>query len=86
MNITSIAGLVTLPLRTAYSPAKSAVIRLTQILAFEWGAQNITVNAVALGYVKTKLVAELLDKGILNEEILVKRTPLKCPLDVTNIL
>ena len=87
VNIASIAGLVTFPLRTAYGPAKSAVIRLTQILALEWAAQNITVNAVAPGYVKTKLVAELLDKGILNEETLIKRTPLGrigTPADVVN--
>ena len=87
VNIASIAGLVTFPLRTAYGPAKSAVIRLTQILALEWAAQNITVNAVAPGYVKTKLVAELLDKGILNEETLIKRTPLGrigTPEDVAN--
>jgi NAD(P)-dependent dehydrogenase (short-subunit alcohol dehydrogenase family) len=87
VNIASIAGLVTFPLRTAYGPAKSGVIRLTQILALEWAAQNITVNAVAPGYVKTRLVAELVEKGLLDEEILVKRTPLGrigTPEDVAN--
>jgi len=87
VNIASISGLVTFPVRTAYGPAKSAVIRLTQILALEWAAQNIRVNAVAPGYVKTELVAELLDKGILNEELLVKRIPLGrigTPADIAN--
>ena len=87
VNIASIAGLVTFPLRTAYGPAKSGVIRLTQILALEWAAQNIRVNAVAPGYVKTELVAELLEKGILDEAILIKRTPLGrigTPKDVAN--
>jgi NAD(P)-dependent dehydrogenase (short-subunit alcohol dehydrogenase family) len=87
VNIASIAGLVTFPLRTAYGPAKSGVIRLTQILALEWAAQNIRVNAVAPGYVKTELVAELLEKGILDEAILTKRTPLGrigTPNDVAN--
>jgi NAD(P)-dependent dehydrogenase (short-subunit alcohol dehydrogenase family) len=87
VNIASIAGLVTFPLRSAYGPAKSGVIRLTQILALEWAAQNITVNAVAPGYVKTELVAELLEKGLLDEGALVKRTPLGrigTPEDVAN--
>ncbi len=87
VNIASIAGLVTFPLRTAYGPAKSGVIRLTQILALEWAAQNITVNAVAPGYVKTDLVAELVGKGLLDEEVLSKRTPLGrigTPEDVAN--
>jgi len=87
VNIVSIAGMVTFPLRTAYGPAKSGVIRLTQILALEWAKKNITVNAVAPGYVKTDLVAGLLKDGVLNEEILVKRTPLgriATPSDVAN--
>lgn len=87
VNIVSIAGLVTFPSRTAYGPAKSGVIRLTQILALEWAKNNITVNAVAPGYVKTDLVAGLLKDGILNEETLAKRTPLgriATPSDVAN--
>lgn len=87
VNIASIAGLVTFPLRTAYGPAKSGVIRLTQILALEWAAQNVTVNAVAPGYVKTELVTELLEEGLLDEATLAKRTPLGrigTPQDVAN--
>ena len=76
VNIASIAGLVTFPRRSAYGPAKSGVIRLTQILALEWAARNITVNAVAPGYVKTELIAKLVEKGLLDEEALAKRTPL----------
>jgi NAD(P)-dependent dehydrogenase (short-subunit alcohol dehydrogenase family) len=76
VNIASIAGMVTFPRRTGYGPAKSGVIRLTQILALEWAAHNITVNAVAPGYVKTELVAKLVEEGLLDEETLAKRTPL----------
>jgi NAD(P)-dependent dehydrogenase (short-subunit alcohol dehydrogenase family) len=76
VNIASIAGMVTFPRRTGYGPAKSGVIRLTQILALEWAAHNITVNAVAPGYVKTELVAKLVEEGLLDEEALAKRTPL----------
>ncbi|NQT74004.1 MAG: glucose 1-dehydrogenase [Chloroflexi bacterium] len=76
VNIASIAGLVTFPRTSAYGPAKSGVIRLTQILALEWAAHNILVNAVAPGYVKTELAAKLMEEGIWDEEALVKRTPL----------
>lgn len=89
VNIASITGLVTFPVRTAYGPAKSAVIRLTQVLALEWAAQNIRVNAVAPGYIRTEMVAELLAKGILNEGSLVKRIPLGwigTPADIANVV
>ncbi len=87
VNIASIAGLVTFPRRSAYGPAKSGLIRLTQILALEWAKKNITVNAVAPGYVKTDLVTELIKDGVLDEETLAKRTPLgriATPSDVAN--
>jgi len=87
VNIASIAGLVTFPRRSAYGPAKSGVIRMTQILALEWATKNITVNAVAPGYVKTELVSKLIDDGLLDEKTLAKRTPLgriATPSDVAN--
>ena len=40
-----------------YSAAKSAVVGLTKTLAKEWGQFKINVNAVAFGFVETRLTA-----------------------------
>ena len=76
VNVASIAGINAFPMRTAYSPAKSAVIMMTRVLAIEWAQYNITVNAVAPGYVRTEMVEDLIKAGKLNEEMICKRIPL----------
>jgi 3-oxoacyl-[acyl-carrier protein] reductase len=40
-----------------YSSGKSAVVGLTKTLAKEWGQFKINVNAVAFGYIETRLTA-----------------------------
>jgi 3-oxoacyl-[acyl-carrier protein] reductase len=55
VNITSVAGLQPLENLTAYCTAKGAVKALTQVLAVEYGARGIAVNALAPGAVDTPL-------------------------------
>lgn len=55
VNISSIAGLGGNAGQSNYSAAKAGVIGLTKTLAKEWGRYNVTVNAVAFGYIKTRL-------------------------------
>ncbi|GLZ00485.1 glucose 1-dehydrogenase [Actinoplanes sp. NBRC 103695] len=57
VNIGSISGLiVNRPQAQApYNASKAAVHQLTKSLAAEWAADNIRVNAVAPGYVKTEM-------------------------------
>jgi NAD(P)-dependent dehydrogenase (short-subunit alcohol dehydrogenase family) len=50
INISSVAGRLGYPLRTAYSSSKWAVIGLTQSLAMELGPHNIRVNAILPGW------------------------------------
>lgn len=76
VNIASITGLTGQPMRTAYAPSKAAMLNLTKALAVEWGPHNINVNAVAPGYVMTDLVRTLISQGKINEEAMLKRTPL----------
>lgn len=77
VNITSIAGLNAFPMRTAYSPAKSAIIMLTKVLAIEWASVNINVNAVAPGFIRTEMVEDFIRQGKMNEEEIRNRIPLR---------
>ena len=60
VNVSSIAGYGNIsPLRTFYSATKAAVMNLTKRFALELGPDNINVNSVAPGLVRTDLVVQL---------------------------
>ncbi|HSD84775.1 MAG TPA: 3-oxoacyl-[acyl-carrier-protein] reductase [Anaerolineae bacterium] len=73
VNMTSVAGLAGNPGQTNYSASKAGLVGFTKSLAKEIGGRNITVNAVAPGFVPTDLTATL-PKNLLDEAI--KMTPL----------
>jgi NAD(P)-dependent dehydrogenase (short-subunit alcohol dehydrogenase family) len=54
INVASVAGLEPQPLMGVYCVSKAAVLMMTQVLAAEVAADNIQVNAIAPGFVKTK--------------------------------
>ena len=55
LNITSISGIIGLPGQVNYSSSKAAMIGFTKALAKEIAKANITVNALALGFVETDM-------------------------------
>jgi 3-oxoacyl-[acyl-carrier protein] reductase len=55
INITSIAGIIGNAGQTNYSASKAAQIGFTKALAREIAARNITVNAVAPGFIETEI-------------------------------
>jgi len=57
INISSVSGTMGNAGQANYSSAKSAVVGLTKTLAKEWGQFKINVNAVAFGFVETRLTA-----------------------------
>ena len=67
----SLSGIKGLPGQVNYSAAKAAVIGATKALAQEVGKKNVTVNAVAPGYIRTDMTKDL------NESELKSMIPLK---------
>jgi 3-oxoacyl-[acyl-carrier protein] reductase len=57
VNISSISGTMGNAGQVNYSAGKAAVVGLTKTLAKEWGQFKINVNAVAFGFVETRLTA-----------------------------
>jgi 3-oxoacyl-[acyl-carrier protein] reductase len=59
VNVSSVSGICGQGGQTNYAASKAGVIGFTKSLAKELGARNITVNAVAPGFVPTRLTADL---------------------------
>jgi len=59
LNVTSISGIVGMPGQVNYSSSKAGMIGFTKALAKEMAKANITVNALALGFVETDMTAVL---------------------------
>ena len=63
VNVASVAGLVGLPNRAAYSASKGAVIALTRALAVDHVGEGIRVNAVCPGTVDSPWVRRLVEES-----------------------
>jgi 2-deoxy-D-gluconate 3-dehydrogenase len=54
----------------SYTASKSGVAGITRLLANEWGARGININAIAPGYVATDNTAQLRADPVRNQSIL----------------
>jgi 3-oxoacyl-[acyl-carrier protein] reductase len=59
INVVSLSGIKGLPGQANYSAAKAGVIGATKAMAQEIAKKNVTVNAVAPGFIKTDMTKEL---------------------------
>ena len=73
VNLTSVAGLAGNAGQTNYAYSKAGLIGLTKSLAKELGSRNITVNAIAPGFVTTVLTDVLPQEF---KDLALKMTPL----------
>lgn len=64
INIVSLSGIKGLPGQANYSAAKAGIIGATKALAQEVGKRKVTVNAVAPGFIKTDMTADLDEKSL----------------------
>ena len=73
VNISSVSGLAGQVGQVNYSSSKAGLIGLTKALAREFASRNITVNAVAPGFIPTTLTNDLAPEW---KEAIIKATPL----------
>jgi 3-oxoacyl-[acyl-carrier protein] reductase len=72
INITSVVGVTGNPGQANYVASKAGVIGLTKSLAQELASRNVTVNAVAPGFIATAMTDVLTDK---QKEAILTRVP-----------
>jgi Tropinone reductase 1 len=75
VNISSVAGVVSVNSGAAYASSKGAMNMLTQYLACEWARDNIRVNAVAPWYIRTPLAEQVLQDETYKAKV-TSRTPM----------
>ena len=84
ISIGSVVGATGNPGQTNYSAAKAGLLGFTKSLAREIGSRNITVNAVAPGFIDTDMTKELAEE---QKAALVNQIPLSRlgdPVDIAN--
>jgi 3-oxoacyl-[acyl-carrier protein] reductase len=84
INISSVIGLIGNAGQTNYAASKAGLIGFTKSLARELASRNITVNAVAPGFIVTDMTSSLSEE---QQRSIVARVPLSRvgePLDVAN--
>jgi 3-oxoacyl-[acyl-carrier protein] reductase len=64
VNVSSISGTMGNAGQANYSAGKAGVVGLTKTLAKEWGQFKVNVNAVAFGYIETRLTASKDDTNV----------------------
>lgn len=87
INVASVAGLMPGPGMGVYSVSKAAVLMMTQVLAVELAGDNIQVNAIAPGFIKTKFSAAIWSNPQIND-VVMKSIPqgrMASPQELTGI-
>ena len=86
INISSVVGVTGNPGQANYSASKAGLIGFTKAVARELASRNITVNAVAPGYIETDMTDSLSEK---NKTAMLQQIPLNRfgrPQDVTAVV
>ena len=63
INISSVVGLTGNPGQVNYASSKAALIGFTKALALEIGSRNVTVNAIAPGFISTAMTDQMTDEA-----------------------
>jgi 3-oxoacyl-[acyl-carrier protein] reductase len=82
INISSVVGLSGNPGQTNYSASKAALIGFTKSLALEIGSRNVTVNAIAPGFVATAMTEAMTEEAKTGMESRIALRRLGTPDDI----
>lgn len=86
INITSVIGQIGNAGQSNYAASKAGIMGLTKSMAKELGSRNITVNAVAPGYITTDMTNELNDEVKEQMKSSIPLGRLGTPDDVANLV
>lgn len=76
VNCSSLAGLVGVPGRAAYTAAKHGVLGLTKSTAIEYAPIGVRINAICPGTIHTPMVEEMIRIGDLSEADAIRLAPI----------
>jgi len=76
VNNASICGLAGIANTPAYTAAKHGVVGLTKAAALEFTSKGIRVNAVCPGFIRTPMVARVMDRGSFDENAVIQTHPI----------
>lgn len=84
--LSSVSGLLAHKNHVAYAASKGGLNQMMRVMAAEWAAYGVTVNAVGPGYVETPLTKRYLEQAGIRDELetLVPMGRLGAPADVAN--
>jgi 3-oxoacyl-[acyl-carrier protein] reductase len=68
VNVSSTSGTFGNPGQANYSAGKAAVVGLTKTVAKEWGQFKVNVNAVAFGFIDTRLTQAKVDENVMEKD------------------
>ena len=75
LNMASMSAYRAIPVVPGYGAAKAAVVQMTKNMAAAWGLDNVRVNAVAPGLIKSSMTSVMVGTPFEKPEI--ERTPMK---------
>lgn len=86
INTSSLAAIVTRPGMSAYGPSKTGVLSLTKFAAIEYAENNIRVNAILPGAIRTEMLERWLEMPGVEEQILSAQPMGRIgePIDIAN--
>lgn len=76
INISSMSAIYGLPEVAAYSSSKTALLGLTRTLASEYSNSGVRINAIAPGFIESKMFLDIMKKDPDREKRILSRTPM----------
>lgn len=85
VTIGSIAAINGFHQRAGYSSSKAAVVALTKSLANEWASDGVRTVCVSPGFTQTEMMAQSLESGLTDYDVLIRHTPQRCIMEPESI-